>query len=169
MDSFHRIKRDSPVPGFIALTFALLLSMVFMLIGFLRVGEDGRASMDLIFGVPGVATFLLFLRGGWMMTGRSLVHVFSMDRNKVVWGFVGKEQELDASEIDRIYWDDSDGFSFQMTMKDGRQVRFLYMDNVVPFKSRPTLLSFLRTSFPSIPLAGNIDKRTKRAADELAA
>ena len=154
--------------GFFALASVLVLSMFFMLIGFVRVGEDGRPSMDLIFGVAGVALFLLFLRGGWMMTGRSPVHVFSMDHNKVVWGFVGKEQELDASEIDRIYWDDSDGFSFQMTMKDGRQVCFPYMANVVPFTSRPALLRFLRTSFPSIPINGHIDKKIEKAAENLA-
>lgn len=98
------------------------------------------------------------------MTGGSLVHVFSIDRRKVVWGFVGKEEELDVTDVERIYWDDSDTFILQMTMNDGRQVRFIYIADVVPYKSRPELLRFFRTTLPAIPIGGNIDSRTERLA-----
>ncbi len=164
MPSFHRTKRESRVLGFIALAVAFFLAMIFMLLGFYSTIEEGRASIELIFGFAGLALFVICIRGAWMMTGRALIHVFSLDQHKVVWGFMGKEKQLDIQDVTQIYWDDSDSFQLQMTTKEGAQVRFPYIANVVGFKSRPELLRFFKTNLPAIPLGGHIDKATEEAA-----
>ena len=135
-----------------------------MLIGFHTIGTEGRASMELIFGIAGVAIFIIFIRGAWMMTGGALIHVFSIDSSKVIWGFLGKEKELDITTVEQIYWDDSDGFTLIMKTKSGQQIRFPYIESAVSHKSRSELLRFFRTTLSSISIHGNIDKRTEQGS-----
>ena len=102
-----------------------------------------------------------------MATGGALTHVFSITKDEIEWGFVGKEKRLVVSEVEEIYWDDTDGFNFTITKKDGVRVRFPYMENVVSHKSRGKLLAFLRSTFPEIRVVGSIDKKTEQdAADQ---
>jgi hypothetical protein len=162
MKSFHRTKKDSKILGVFGLSICLVLSLVFMLIGFHNTGSEGRFSFELIFGLVGIVVFIIFVRGAWMMTGGSLIHVFSVDSSKLIWGFIGKEKELDITTVDQIYWDDSDGFTLMMTTKDGQQIRFPYIQSTVTHKSRSELLRFFRTAFPRITIQGNIDKRTEQ-------
>ena len=68
------------------------------------------------------------------------------------------------SDVEEIYWDDTDGFNFTVTKKDGVRIRFHYIENVVFYKSRGKLLAFLRSTFPEIRILGSIDKKTEQDA-----
>ncbi len=156
MKIFHRTNRDSKINGFIGLSFCLFLSVVFMSLGFHSLAEGEWSSFEVVFGVAGMAVFVIFIRGAWMMSGGSLTHVFSIDREKVIWGFIGKEKELNISEVKTIYWNDSDGFTMNMSKYDGSIIRFPYIETVVSYKSKGELLKFLRTTLSAIPIDGHV-------------
>jgi hypothetical protein len=163
MNSFQRTKRDSRILGFVGLSIAFVLSVVFMLVGFVDIGsESGGDAFRIIFGVVGVGLFVIFIRGCWMATGGALIHVFSVSEDEIEWGFVGREKRLAMSDVKEIYWDDTDGFNFTITKTDGGRVRLPYIENVVSYKSRGRLLAFLRSTFPDIQISGSIDKRTEQ-------
>lgn len=165
MNSFHRTKRDSRILGFVGLSIAFILSVVFMLVGFVESeSESGGDAFRIIFGVVGVGLFVIFIRGCWMATGGALVHVLSISEEEIEWGFVGREKRLSMSDVEEIYWDDTDGFTFTITKADGKRVRLPYIENVVSYKSRGQLLSFLRSTFPDIRISGSIDKKTEQDA-----
>jgi hypothetical protein len=165
MNSFHRTKRDSRILGFVGLAFAFILSIVFMLVGFVDIeNESGFDTFRLIFGVAGACLFVVFIRGCWMATGGALTHILSITEDRIEWGFIGREKQLELSEVEEIYWDDTDGFTFTITKKDGSRVRLPYIENVVPHKSRGSLLAFLRNVHPQIRLSGSIDKKTEQAS-----
>jgi uncharacterized membrane protein YhdT len=165
MNAFHRTKRDSRWLSAIGLSIAFLLSLVFMLVGFIDLeNESGFDTLRVIFGVVGICLFVLFMRGCWMATSGALVHVLSIDEEDLEWGFVGREKRVSVSEISQIYWDDSDGFTFVVTLTDGTRIRFPYMSNVVSYKCRGVLLAFLRSNFPGVPISGSIDAKTEQAA-----
>jgi len=170
MKSFHRTKRDSRILGILGLSIALVLSVVFTVIGFVDIqNESGFGAVRLIFGVVGVCLFVIFIRGCWMASGGALTHVFSISEEEIEWGFVGREKQLSISEVAEIYWDDTDGFTFLITRKDGSRVRLPYIENVVCPKSRGKLLAFLRKALPGIRISGCIAKETERdAASQLA-
>jgi hypothetical protein len=166
MNAFHRTKRDSRWLSAIGLSIAFLLSLVFMLVGFIDLeNESGFYLLRVIFGVVGICLFVLFMRGCWIATSGALIHVFSMDEDELEWGFVGREKRIALSEIAKIYWDDTDGFTFVVHLTDGKRIRFPYLQNVVSYQSRGELLAFLRSNFPAIPISGSIDAKTKQAAD----
>lgn len=167
MNSFHRTKRDSRILGFVGLSFAFIVSVVFMLVGFVNFeSESGVDPFQIVFGFVGVGLFVIFLRGCWMATGGALIHVFSVSDDEIEWGFVGREKRLAMADVKEIYWDDTDGFSFVITTTDGERVRLPYIENVVSYKSRGRLLAFLRSTFADIRFSGSIDKRTEREAAE---
>src|SRR5687767_1879724 len=95
MQSFHRTKRDSRILIFVGLCTAFLLSVIFMLVGFMGNRESGFDSFRLIFGIAGICLFVIFVRGGWMATGGALTHVFSINETEIEWGFVGREKRMD--------------------------------------------------------------------------
>lgn len=134
-----------------------------MLIGFVE-RESGAGAFQMIFGIAGVCLFVVFVRGCWMATGGALTHVFSVSKDEVEWGFIGREHRLAMSDVKEIYWDDTDGFNLTMTKTDGGRVRLPYIENVVSYSSRGRLLAFLRNTFPEIRISGNIDKRTEQDA-----
>lgn len=167
MNSFHRIKRDSRILGFVGLSFAFVLSVGFMLVGFVDIESESRGdALRIILGVVGVGLFVIFIRGCWIATGGALIHVFSVNEDEIEWGFVGREKRLAISDVKEIYWDDTDGFNLTITKTDGGRVRLPYIENVVSYKSRGRLLAFLRSTFPDIQISGRIDKRTEQAAPE---
>jgi hypothetical protein len=167
MKSFHRTKRDSRLLGFVGLSFAFILSVVFMLIGFFDTEEiSGFNAFRLIFGGVGICLFVIFLRGCWMATGGALTHVFSINGDEIEWGFVGREKRLSVSDVEEFYWDDTDGFTFLVIQKDGTRVRLPYIESVISYKSRGRLLAFLRSNLPTIRITGSIDKKTELEARE---
>ena len=142
-----------------------VLSVVFMLIGFLDIeSESGSNAFRLIFGIVGACLFIVFIRGCWIYTGGTLTHIFSITEEEIEWGFIGKEKRLSMSEVDEIYWDDTDGFSFTITKKNGERVRLPYIENVIAPKSRGKLLFFIRSLFPEVSIAGCIDSKTEQDA-----
>lgn len=164
MESFHCIKRESIILAVIGLIICFLLSSVFMLVGFYELGEKGHLSIEVIFGLAGLGLFIIFMRGAWMLVSGIHTHVFSIDRNQVVWGYVGKEKTLDMAQVRHIYWDDTDGFTLNMTTHEGELIRFIYAETVISINSRWKLLRFFNTTFPEIPIDGHIDSKTKEAA-----
>lgn len=170
MNSFHRTKRDSRWLGLIGLAFLLIFSLIFILIGFIDLeNESGFYLLRAIFGMMGICLFVVFLRGCWIATSGALIHVFSMDEDELEWGFVGREKRIALSEIAKIYWDDTDGFTFVVHLTDGTRIRFPYLQNVVSYQSRGELLAFLRNHLPDAPITGNIDTRTRQAAGKILA
>ena len=165
MNSFHRTKRESPILGFVGLAIAFVLSVVFMLVGFVDIeSESSGDAIRVIFGVVGAGLFVIFIRGCWIATGGVFVHVLSISEEEIEWGFMGREKRLPMSDVKEIYWDDTDGFNFTITKTDGGRVRFPYMEIVVSGKSRGRLLTFLRTTFPGIRISGSIDRKTEQEA-----
>ncbi len=165
MNAFHRTKRDSQWLSAFGLSIAFLLSLVFLLVGFIDLeNESGVDTFRVIFGVVGICLFVVFIRGCWMATSGALVHVFSIDEEDLEWGFVGREKRVSVAEIAQIYWDDTDGFTFVIHLTDGTRIRFPYIDTVVSYKSRGDLLAFLRSTLPDIPITGSIDTKTEQAA-----
>lgn len=170
MNSFHRTKRDSGILGYVGLAIAFVMSMAFMLVGFGDIGNKGGINaFQVIFGTAGACLFVVVVRGCWMTAGGALTHVFSINEDEIEWGFVGKEKQLATADVEEIYWDDTDGFTFLITRKDGSRVRFPYMQNVVGPKSRGKLLAFLRRAFPEIRITGRIEKKTEQDAAGAAA
>ena len=163
MTEFHRTKRDSRVVGFVVLSFVLVLSMIFMLIGFMDFDGEG-IGFRMVFGFVGLAIFVLFLRGGWFLTGGGRVHVLSMTASEIEWGFMGDEKRLEVSEVSSFYWDDTDSFHFSIFRKDGKQVRLPYIETVVPHKSRGIFLAFLRNNYPENSVRGVFTKEVEKAA-----
>jgi hypothetical protein len=162
--AFHRTKKDSRILAFFGLMFSLFLSILFMLLGFHRIGAEGRASIELIFGIAGLALFIICLRGAWSMTGDALTHVFSVDQENICWGFIGQEKQLAIQDIAQIYWDESDGFHFVIITTYGERIRLPYMATVVSYQSRPVLLRFFRTTHPTIRIEGHIDKNSEKGS-----
>jgi hypothetical protein len=141
-----------------------------MLVGFIDLEkESGFDTFRVIFGVVGICLFVVFIRGCWMATSGTLIHVFSIDEEDVEWGFVGREKRVSVSEIAQIYWDDTDGFTFVIHLTDGTRIRFPYMVNVVSYNSRGDLLAFLSSNLPTVPITGNIDTKTRQAAGKILA
>lgn len=62
--------------------------------------------------------------------------------------------------------DDTDGFTFTITRKDGSHVRMPCIGNVVSPKSRGSLLAFLRSKLPEIRISGSIAKKTLQDAED---
>jgi hypothetical protein len=169
MNSFHRTKRDSRILAYVGLAFAFAMSVMFMLVGFVDIeNEAGFDAFRLIFGIAGACLFVIVMRGCWMMSRGALTHVFSINGDEMEWGFVGREKQLATADVQEIYWDDTDGFTFLITRKDGSRVRFPYIQNVVAQNSRGKLLAFLRSAFPEIRITGNIDRKTEQDAADLA-
>lgn len=165
MSSFHRTKRDSRILGFIGLSVAFVLSVLFLLIGFASSEEtSGIDGFRIIFGLLGASLFVIFIRGCWMATRGSIIHVLSIDEAEIEWGFMGKEKRLPISEVAEIYWDDTDGFTFLIARRDGKRIRFPYIENVVSRKSRGILLAYLRQDHPDIPISGVVDIGTEKDA-----
>ena len=164
MDSFHRVKRDSRVLGVLGLVILFPLALFLTLVGTVAIGR----TQDFLFGgiltLFGLALFVLFFRAVWMMTGGGLVHVLSIDRETFEWGYRGKEQSLPMAEVRSIHWDDTDGFTFVVDLKDGKRIRMLFMESVVPAACRGRFLRFLRTNFPAIEIRGVVSPATERAA-----
>jgi len=166
MNSFHRTKRESRWLTFVGLSVVFVVSVAFMLIGFVGIGANsGIDVIRLIFGIIGVALFVGFFRGFWMTTGGAVTHVFSINDAELEWGLMGREKRLPVGELASVYWDETDGFTLMVTRKDGTRVRFPYIESVVPMKSRGQLLAFLRVVHPKIPISGRIHPQTEQDAD----
>ncbi len=98
-EEFHIVKRESLVLNILALIVTFLISTAFMAVGFTR-SEDREFSFGLlVFGVIGAGVFVLFMRGGWMLTRGRNIHVLSITKHQFTWGMLGKEKELLISEI----------------------------------------------------------------------
>ncbi|MEM6656142.1 MAG: hypothetical protein AAF596_10085 [Planctomycetota bacterium] len=167
MNSFQRIRRESRLLGFFGLIVTFLLSLFFMLIGFVDVeNEAGADRMRLIFGVCGAGLFLLFMRGGWMITGGARTHVFTVTEDEIEWGFMGDEKRIAIASVREFYWSDDDGFTFSIINQDGKRHYVPYIEHVIAYKKRGRLLAFLRRVHPQIPITGSIDSRTEQTAAE---
>jgi hypothetical protein len=170
MNQFHRTKRDSGILVYVGLAIAFAMAVMFMLVGFVDIrNESGIDVFRLIFGIAGASLFVIVLRGCWMTSGGAFTHVFSINEDEIEWGFVGREKQLATAEVEEIYWDDTDGFTFLVTRKDGSRVRFPYIQNVVGHHSRGKLLAFLRSALPEIRITGSIDRKTEQDAADSAA
>lgn len=161
MESFHYTRRESRVLGVIGLSICFVLASVFMLLGFNDLLEYGQMSGLLVFGVIGFGLFVIFMRGAWILCGGTKIYVFSIDPHTVTWGYVENERSQKMSEVMNIYWDDTDGFTFNMTTLSGELIRFNHMDWTLPYKCRWKLLRYLKKTFPSIAVDGHVDPRTQ--------
>ena len=84
MSSFHRIKRESKILGFVGLAFIFPFAIVFMLAGFLDIEEETRIDkLRVILGLAGIAMFLVFIRGCWMGVGSAITHVLSITHDEI--------------------------------------------------------------------------------------
>jgi hypothetical protein len=95
MKSFYRIKRDSGFLSFIGLAFALSLSMLFTIIGF-GINAEDRFDwvVGWVFGIAGIALFIIFFRGAWMITKGNLTPSYLQFREYCgheIWRYVAKK------------------------------------------------------------------------------
>lgn len=164
MDAFHRVKRDPVVLGILGLVVLLLLAVAFTFVGLAGMSGSATAIFGGVFACFGVALFVLFFRAVWIMTGGGLVHVLSIDRETLEWGYRGKEKSVAMEQVSSIHWDDSDGFTFLLDLKDGRRIRMLAIETLVPPRSRAAFLRFLRNTFPHLEIFGSINPQTDQAA-----
>jgi hypothetical protein len=164
MDAFHRTKRESRLLLTLGLSVAFLLSGLFLLIGFSGIEKEGFNSFQIIFGLFGIALFVLFFRGAWISLTSPLIHIFSIDPDEIEWGFVGKEKQMKISELSDIYWEDFDGFTLILTSNTGKKIRMPYIMNVVSHKSRGALFAHLQTHHAEILTVRGIDPRTEEDA-----
>lgn len=161
MESFHYTRRESRVLNAIGLLICFVLASVFMLLGFNDLLEHRQMSGLLVLGVIGLGLFVIFMRGAWMLCAGTKIHVFSIDPHTVTWGYVGNEKSQQMSEVINIYWDDTDGFTFNMTTSSGELIRFNHLDWAIPYKSRWKLLRYLKKTFPGIAVDGHVDPKTR--------
>ena len=156
MNVFHRTRRDSRVLNLLALVFAFTLALIFMLLGVgaLTLNEIDLFTrvLGLVFGLVGLAVFVVCVRGAWMMTNGAITHVFSVDEEFIEWGFLGKEVREPIKSLEGIYWNESDGLTCVLHFRDGRRVRLPYIENVLSHKSRAAFLGFMAAHHPSIPV-----------------
>jgi hypothetical protein len=170
MKAFHRTKRDSRLLGMIGLAVLLVVAFFFMVVGISDIEqESGTSLLRILFGLGGVALFVVFIRGCWIATGGATVQILSIDEDKFEWGYMGREKELATSEIKEIYWDDDDGFTFVLRLKNGKRIRLPSIGVLIPQKGRGQLLAFLWAAHPEIPITGAINAQTQQAARAIAA
>jgi hypothetical protein len=156
MSSFYRIKKDSRFLAFIGLAFALFLSMLFMIIGF---GINTEDRFDLVvrwvFGIAGVALFIIFFRGAWMITKGTLTHVLSIDENEFRWGFIGYEKSIPVKDLKEIHWIEMDGLHVSIITKYNQKFRMPYVENVLSSKSRVAFLDYMKANHQNIRIIKN--------------
>lgn len=156
MNYFHRVKRDSRILGFIGLTLALTISLIFMLIGFIgSESEQGATLFPTIIGIVGICIFVIFLRGSWMATAGATTHIFSINETHIEWGFLGKEKQILLTDIAAIYWNETDGLTLNVNKTNGDLIRFPYIETIVSHKSRASLLTAIQNALPTIKISGN--------------
>lgn len=155
MESFQSIQRESGILGFFGLAVAFISSLLFMMLGAAGIDNpEGVRVLPLLFGLVGLAVFIIFIRGAWIAVGRPRHIIFSIDENEVEYGILGHQNKIAISDIRHFYWDDTDNFNFSITCKDGEKHRILYIETSVPHKRRPQLLAYLRSAHPDIPIRG---------------
>lgn len=164
MESFQSIQRESRILGFFGLAVAFISSLLFMMLGAVSIDHaEGVQAFPLLFGLVGLAVFVIFIRGAWIAVGRPRHFIFSMDENEVEYGFMGNETKIAIPDIRHFYWDDTDNFTFSITCKDGSKHRMPYIETAVPHKRRPQLLAYLRSAHPDIPIRGCFHPSTAKA------
>jgi hypothetical protein len=151
---FHRVKRSSSILGFIGVSFGLILSGIFMLIGAVGLQEAEFWFGTVVFGLIGIGVFVICLRGGWSLATAPMIHVLTFEPDQVTWGYAGKEKSLDMAEVESIRWSvDSDGeLHLSLRKRGGKRVAFPNIDTLVKPKHRPILLAYLQNRYPSIRL-----------------
>jgi len=119
IDSFRRAKRESRFLRFFGLSFVLLLSMCFMLIGAVSLEEPlSEAWFGQVFGLVGIALFIIFCRGAWMIASGTLTHLIAVDDKEFCWGFVDREKSINIEALKEIRWDESDGLQVALVSND---------------------------------------------------
>lgn len=151
---FHRVKRSSSVFGFIGVSFGLILSAIFMLIGAVGLQEADFWSGTVIFGLIGLGLFVICLRGGCSLATGPMIHVLTFEQDQVTWGYAGKEKSIDIADVESIRWAvDLDGeLHLSLRTRKGKRVAFPYIDTLVNYKHRPILLAYLQNRYPKIQI-----------------
>ncbi|MEM6885540.1 MAG: hypothetical protein AAF571_10940 [Verrucomicrobiota bacterium] len=159
MHQFKRTKKDSLVYLLFSYTFFFIISAAFTVAGFLLITLEER-KMGYVLLCPGIFLLALLMRAFWKMRRGRPTHLLCINDKTVTWGFIGEEKSLSIADIENFYWSDWDSFHFGMRLKNGKNKDIPYIENVVTDKCRPRLLSYLRESFPQIPIKGTIKTDT---------
>lgn len=161
---FHRVKRSSSVLSFFGVSFALLLSGIFMLIGAVGLQEADFWFGTVVFGLIGLGVFVICLRGGWSLATGPMIHVLTFEQDQVTWGYAGREKSIDMDDVISIRWAvDLDGeLQLSLRKRNGKRVAFPYIDTLVSRKHRPVLLAYLKNRYPAIDLEVTDHSRSAR-------
>jgi hypothetical protein len=130
--------------------------MLFMIIGF---GIDTESRFESVicwvFGAAGVALFIVFCRGAWMITKETSTHVLSIDENDFCWGFLGREKRIPVKDLKELHWIEMDGLYASIVTKDDRKFSLPYIENVLSLKSRQAFLDYMKAYQQHIRIVTN--------------
>lgn len=155
---FQRTFQHSRVVLSIAVLLGSLVAFALLLIGGAVISDGELFGIAVVFGVFGLAVLAVSVKGAWALVGGPKVHVLCLEPDGVVWGVQGAECRLELSEIASIRYTidtDSDGagdLSLVFKTHDGERLSVNYVSDLVPRKSRPKLLAYIRATYPETPL-----------------
>lgn len=159
MAVFHRIKHTSRVLAFIVIVIGFCVSLCLLLFGSVGLADGEFIEMGIVITLFGLGVLAVCIKGAWGLTKGPVIHVITFEPDRVVWGYVGKEQALEASEIQSIDWritTDND-LTLSVRTRAGKRITFHYIDRLVHRKQRAELLAHLKICYPDAAFSESDD------------
>ena len=152
---YHKIKRESRVFGFVTIVIGFCVSFCLMLFAAVGISDSEFVEIGIVIAIFGIALLAVCLRWAWSLAQGPKIRVITFEPDQIVWGCVGKEKQIDATEIGSVDWfvDSDSQLTLSLRTRAGKRISFYYIDYLVSRKSRPKLLAFLTANYPDAPLS----------------
>lgn len=152
---FHRTKRVSRVFAFVAVLIGYCISFCLLLIGAICLTDAEIFPIGVVLALFGAGILGACVKSSIALSRGALIQVLTFERDRVAWGYLGKEHEVHVSQIESFNWTvDLDGdLTLSLRTKAGKRFTFAHLYNLVHRKERPTLLAYLKATYPDIDLS----------------
>lgn len=152
---YHKIKRSTRVPAIIAIVIGYIVSFCLLIVGAISLTDTEIFAVGVVLVVFGAGVLGASIKGSWSLSNGPLIHVLTLDAEEIVWGYLGKEERLPVEWLASIDWhvDSDNALTLSLRTHEGKRKSIVYIDYLVPRKSRPKLLAFLKANYPDAALS----------------
>lgn len=166
MQRFYRARRDSIWLAWLGVVFAFSLSLIFMIIGVFQ--DDGNyEAFQAVFGLVGLAVFVLCFRGAWGLISGVKTRILSIDDEGLTWGAVGKENRILFDEVESIVLSDDDGEIFYVNLKGKTLSKSLIGGPSLSKKDLAKIWVLFQEHFPAIPCFVDLSPKAQALVEVL--